>query len=134
MSKAFAIKDDMTPIELALGKRAGSSGYAVDSSLFISVICLLLYVIVKAYRYSSLYVPSPRDAYPKSERAAALKALSLALLEARDQILSVTESVMEAEGKESLDITIGTNALEIRRTRKIRILSSYLLPYSRWKI
>lgn len=36
MSKAFAIKDDMTPIELALGKRAGSSGYAVDSSLFIS--------------------------------------------------------------------------------------------------
>lgn len=36
MSKAFAIKDDLTPIELALGKRAGSSGYPVESSLFIS--------------------------------------------------------------------------------------------------
>lgn len=36
MSKAFAIRDDMTPIELALGKRAGTSGYPVDSSLFIS--------------------------------------------------------------------------------------------------
>ena len=36
MSKAFAIQGDSTPIELALGKRAGSSGYPVDSSLFIS--------------------------------------------------------------------------------------------------
>lgn len=36
MSKAFAIKNDMTPIELALGKRAGFSGYPINSSLFIS--------------------------------------------------------------------------------------------------
>lgn len=36
MSKAFAIKGESTPIELALGKRAGSSGYPVESSLFIS--------------------------------------------------------------------------------------------------
>lgn len=36
MSKAFAIQDDATPIELALGKRAGTSGYPVDSSLFIT--------------------------------------------------------------------------------------------------
>lgn len=36
MSKAFAIRDDLSPVELALGKRAGSSGYPVDSSLFIS--------------------------------------------------------------------------------------------------
>lgn len=36
MSKAFAIQGDSTPIELALGKRAGSSGYPVESSLFIS--------------------------------------------------------------------------------------------------
>jgi hypothetical protein len=35
MSKAFAMKGD-TPIELALGKRAGARGYPVDSSLFIS--------------------------------------------------------------------------------------------------
>ena len=36
MSKAFAIQGYSTPIELALGKRAGSSGYPVESSLFIS--------------------------------------------------------------------------------------------------
>lgn len=36
MSKAFAIKGDSTPVELALGRRAGASGYPVDSSLFIS--------------------------------------------------------------------------------------------------
>ena len=36
MSKAFAMKRDSTPVELALGKRAGASGYPVDSSLFIS--------------------------------------------------------------------------------------------------
>jgi len=36
MSKAFAIEGDSKPIELALGKRAGASGYPVDSSLFIS--------------------------------------------------------------------------------------------------
>ena len=36
MSKAFAIHGYSTPVELALGKRAGSSGYPVDSSLFIS--------------------------------------------------------------------------------------------------
>jgi molecular chaperone HscA len=38
MSKAFAMVDETAPIELALGKRAGSpnGGYPVDSSLFIS--------------------------------------------------------------------------------------------------
>lgn len=36
MSKAFAIQGDSTPVELALGKRAGASGYPVDSSIFIS--------------------------------------------------------------------------------------------------
>lgn len=36
MSKAFAIHGDSTPVELALGKRAGASGYPVDSSIFIS--------------------------------------------------------------------------------------------------
>lgn len=37
MSKAFAIQGYSTPIELALGKRAGSrDGYPVESSLFIS--------------------------------------------------------------------------------------------------
>lgn len=36
MSKAFAIAGSSTPVELALGKRAGSSGYPVESSLFIS--------------------------------------------------------------------------------------------------
>ena len=36
MSKAFAIQGDSTPVELALGKRAGASGYPVESSLFIS--------------------------------------------------------------------------------------------------
>lgn len=36
MSKAFAIRGESTPIELALGKRAGARGYPVDSSLFIS--------------------------------------------------------------------------------------------------
>jgi hypothetical protein len=36
MSKAFAIEGDNKAIELALGERAGSSGYPVESSLFIS--------------------------------------------------------------------------------------------------
>lgn len=36
MSKAFAIQGESKPIELALGKRAGSNGYPVESSLFIS--------------------------------------------------------------------------------------------------
>lgn len=36
MSKAFAVDGYNKPIELALGKRAGVSGYPVDSSLFIS--------------------------------------------------------------------------------------------------
>lgn len=36
MSKAFAIEGYSTPVELALGQRAGASGYPVDSSLFIS--------------------------------------------------------------------------------------------------
>lgn len=36
MSKAFAMKGGSTPVELALGKKAGSTGYPVDSSLFIS--------------------------------------------------------------------------------------------------
>jgi len=36
MSKAFAIQGESTPIELALGQRAGDKGYPVDSSLFIS--------------------------------------------------------------------------------------------------
>lgn len=36
MSKAFAMKGYKRPIELALGKRAGAAGYAVDSSLFIA--------------------------------------------------------------------------------------------------
>jgi molecular chaperone HscA len=38
MSKAFAIHGDFNPIELALGRRAGSSGspYPIDSSVFIS--------------------------------------------------------------------------------------------------
>jgi hypothetical protein len=38
MSKAFAMVGDSKPVELALGRRAGSpaGGYAVDSSLFIS--------------------------------------------------------------------------------------------------
>jgi len=36
MSKAFAIRGSDTPVELALGKRAGGSGYPVDSSMFIS--------------------------------------------------------------------------------------------------
>lgn len=36
MSKAFAMLGHTRPVELALGKRAGASGYAVDSSLFIA--------------------------------------------------------------------------------------------------
>jgi len=36
MSKAFAIEGFSKPIELALGQRAGATGYPVDSSLFIS--------------------------------------------------------------------------------------------------
>lgn len=36
MSKAFAIRGNDSPVELALGKRAGSAGYPVDSSMFIS--------------------------------------------------------------------------------------------------
>lgn len=36
MSKAFAMKGDQNPIELALGTRAGSKGYTVDSSIFIT--------------------------------------------------------------------------------------------------
>lgn len=36
MSKAFAMQGDDKPIELALGVRAGASGYPVDSSLFIT--------------------------------------------------------------------------------------------------
>jgi molecular chaperone HscA len=36
MSKAFAMQGDEKPIELALGVRAGASGYPVDSSLFIT--------------------------------------------------------------------------------------------------
>lgn len=36
MSKAFAINGHSTPVELALGKRAGAKGYPVDSSLFIT--------------------------------------------------------------------------------------------------
>lgn len=36
MSKAFAMKGYSSPIELALGKRAGVSGYPVDSSIFIA--------------------------------------------------------------------------------------------------
>lgn len=36
MSKAFAIHGDSNPLEIALGKRAGASGYPVDSSIFIS--------------------------------------------------------------------------------------------------
>lgn len=36
MSKAFAIHGDSNPLEIALGKRAGASGYPVDSSIFIA--------------------------------------------------------------------------------------------------
>lgn len=36
MSKAFAMRGDEGPIELALGVRAGAAGYPVDSSLFVS--------------------------------------------------------------------------------------------------
>lgn len=36
MSKAFAMQGDEKPIELALGVRAGGSGYPVDSTLFIT--------------------------------------------------------------------------------------------------
>lgn len=36
MSKAFAMQGDDRPIELALGVRAGGSGYPVDSTLFIA--------------------------------------------------------------------------------------------------
>lgn len=36
MSKAFAMHGHTRPLELALGKRAGATGYAVDSSLFIA--------------------------------------------------------------------------------------------------
>lgn len=36
MSKAFAMQGENTPVELALGKRAGASGYPVESSLFIT--------------------------------------------------------------------------------------------------
>ncbi len=36
MSKACAMNGYSTPVELALGKRAGASGYPVESSLFIS--------------------------------------------------------------------------------------------------
>ena len=36
MSKAFAMQGEQKPIELALGARAGSSGYPVDSTLFIT--------------------------------------------------------------------------------------------------
>ena len=36
MSKAFGMKGEDKPVELALGKRAGKEGYPVDSSLFIS--------------------------------------------------------------------------------------------------
>lgn len=36
MSKAFAMEGDEKPIELALGVRAGGSGYPVDSTLFIT--------------------------------------------------------------------------------------------------
>lgn len=36
MSKAFAMQGDQNPIELALGTRAGSKGYPVDSSIFIT--------------------------------------------------------------------------------------------------
>lgn len=42
MSKAFAMKGAGKPIELALGVRAGASGYPVDSSLFITDDGLLL--------------------------------------------------------------------------------------------
>lgn len=43
MSKAFAIKGYSTPLELALGQRAGATGYPVDSSLFISESALLYF-------------------------------------------------------------------------------------------
>lgn len=36
MSKAFAMRTNNTPVELALGRRAGASGYPVESSIFIS--------------------------------------------------------------------------------------------------
>ena len=36
MSKAFAMAGDEKPVELALGMRAGGSGYPVDSTLFIT--------------------------------------------------------------------------------------------------
>lgn len=36
MSKAFAIQGDANPVELALGRRAGASGYPVESAIFIS--------------------------------------------------------------------------------------------------
>lgn len=43
MSKAFAMEGYSTPIELALGQRAGGSGYPVESSLFISESALLYF-------------------------------------------------------------------------------------------
>ena len=43
MSKAFAMQGDEKPIELALGVRAGSNGYPVDSSIFIADDGLLMF-------------------------------------------------------------------------------------------
>lgn len=43
MSKAFAIEGYSKPVELALGQRAGASGYPVESSLFISEDALLYF-------------------------------------------------------------------------------------------
>lgn len=43
MSKAFAIEGYSKPVELALGQRAGGTGYPVESSLFISEDALLYF-------------------------------------------------------------------------------------------
>ncbi len=63
-----------------------------NSSLYIPIISIILFIVIQVYIRTWCYRPPPHHKYTKNEQEAALMSFAVLLLMTRDQIVSEKES------------------------------------------